>query len=102
MQVDNEGYTQFVNARVPNDALRVTLNDGTSVIRGIVSASQVDADNEQITVDSGWPGGGILLSDISRVDFVQKVRMASDKVSMTHHNNNGQSTIKFPVITVFE
>ena len=102
MQIDNTGYAQYINARTPNDVIRIVLNDGTTVTRGIASAASVDDDNEQITVDSGWPGGGIDLADIVRVEYIQKSRMSSDKVTFMHENNAGHAKVRFPIVTVLE
>ena len=102
MEIVNGGYSRFVNARVPHATIRVLLTDGTSVLRDISSSTAVDADTEQLTIASGWPGGGILLTDIARVDFIEKVRMGTDKVKIVHKNNAGHTSVKFATVTVFE
>ena len=111
LQIDNAGYTQFSGARVPRNLIRLTTNAGDEYIATVSSSSEIDADNESLSVNvilkngvsagPTWPDN-IAAADISRVDFVQKVRLASDVVSITHLDGTGQASIEADVTTVFE
>lgn len=92
MEVANTGYTQLVNAAQPRNVLRVNLNDGTSIIRGISSAAEIDSDTEELTVDSNW-GQDVALADIDFVDVIEKARFGRDKITIEHADIPGQARI---------
>ena len=95
----NVGYDQFVRERQPNDVIQVRLKDGTEFIRTITGSDPIDDDTEQITIDTGWPQD-INVGDIDRISFVEKVRLASDEVAITHERGGGQARVIFPVKAV--
>lgn len=111
LQVVNAGYTRFSGDRVPRNLIRLTTTAGVEYIASVTSATEIDADNESLTVSvllkdqvaagPTWPDS-IALADISKVEFVQKVRLADDRVTISHENANGTANIQAQIMTVFE
>jgi hypothetical protein len=102
MNIENVGYTQFVRNRQPKNIIRVTFNDGTApLIRTITTSSEIDDDNETLTLDGVWPSN-YPVSVVDRVMYVEEVRFSSDTIRIQH--TIGQLTVRIqaPVVTVFE
>lgn len=98
--VENNGYSTFSASRTPRNVLRVVKTDGTSIIRTITSASEIDSSQEQLNVSPVWPSN-VPLADVSYVDIVEKVRLDSDQIKI-EHRIPGKARISLPVRTVFE
>lgn len=111
LQIVNAGYSQYSGDRVPRNLIRLTTTGGDEYIASVSSASEVDADTEalavvvllknQVAAGPTWPDN-IAVEDIERVDFVQKVRLASDSVTISHENGDGTANIKARIMTLFE
>jgi len=95
----NVGFADFVGVKLPRNALRVVLRDGTKIARTILTATEIDSLTEQVTVDAAW-GVNAAIADVDYVDFVEKVRIDSDEVRITHLNSPGQATIELPIKAV--
>ena len=101
LTITNVGYTRFVQNQSPRNIIRVTLTDGTSLIRTVDSSAEVDSETEVLTLDNTWPAT-VAVADISVVDFIEKVRLDSDRIPITHLQGFGETSISFPVKGVFE
>ena len=111
LQVDNTKYAQFCDGRVPRDLLRVTTDAGVEYIASITGSTEIDDDNESIAINvllkdgvsagPTWPDT-VTVANIDRIDFVQKVRLDSDEITITHLDGAGQARISTQVTTVFE
>ncbi len=102
MNVENVGFAQFAQAQSPSRSiLRVIETDGTIHTRDIESAAEVDAENEQLVVDTSWPND-IEIVDIKRIEYVELVRIDTDRITISHLNAFGEAEITFPVKAVFE
>lgn len=101
LTVENVGYAKFVQSRQPRNVVRLRKTDGTEVIRTVTNASEIDDDEEQITVDSPW-GIDALPSEVERIDFVEKVRLDSDEIRITHKDALGRAEIIAPVRAVLD
>jgi len=111
MQVNNAGYVQFSGDRVPRDLIRLITNAGDEYIASVNSATEIDSNNEslsvtvimknQVSAGPGWPDS-ITVSEIKRVEFIQKVRLADDNVVIEHENADGTARIKAQVVSLFE
>lgn len=99
--LDSIGYSKFARERFPKINIRVHLVDGTTIDREIESASELDADTEQLTVDSSWPYQ-ITPDQVDRIEFFELVRIAEDNIQLLHDNGWGTSTITLPVKAVFD
>jgi hypothetical protein len=101
IDVVNVGYTANVNARTPRNVIRLVTTAGVSYTKTIASAAVISPTVERLTVSSAW-GADVAQADIARIDLVEKVRMDSDDVTISHLDSNGQATIGFPVRSVIE
>lgn len=100
MTVANVGYSRFVRQRQPRDVIRVVFNDGTSpIIRTVLSSTEDDADEETLTLGTNWPAT-YTVSQIRRVEFVQKVRYDSDEIAIEHDRGARVTRFSAPVRTV--
>lgn len=98
---ENFGYTKLVERRRPRDAVRLVLTDGTSVSRNVVDSEVIDTTEERLQVDAVW-GVNASLSEISRVEYLTKVRMNSDEIQINHLDALGRANAVVPVIGVLE
>lgn len=89
------GYTTNVYQRWPKQVFRMHLKDGTILTRTIVNSVEATADTEQLTVDAPWPYD-IQPDDIERTEFLQKVRLDTDDIVITHLNALGHATCVVP------
>lgn len=97
----NFGYTQFVTQRVPRDVIRVVRKVGAPLIRTVIGSTILSADEERVQVDSTW-GVDISLDEIDFVDYLTKVRLDSDEVTITHGKSIGEALVVAPLIEVLE
>lgn len=101
LNVENVGYSLLVQDRSPRNVVQVLKTDGTYTVRQIVSSSEIDEDEEQITVDSSW-GISASVSEIERVSFVERSRLDTDTIELIHHSYPGRADVEVPLVTVFE
>lgn len=101
LTIYNVGYARYARERTPKSDIRVVLNDGTVYSRTITASAEIDEDTEQITLSSSIPQT-IAPGDVDRIEFVEKVRITSDEISIEHADANGTARIGFPVKVVLE
>lgn len=102
LTVANVGYARFIQARSPRDAIRVMFNDGTApVIFTVASASEVDEDTETITINGTW-AATYPVATVRRIEFLEKVRLDTDRLLFLHAPGGVNVTLSVPVITVLE
>jgi uncharacterized protein YqfB (UPF0267 family) len=97
----NVGYSRYAKQRTPKVDVRVILNDGTIFTRTIANSSEIDVNTEQLTLSSAI-SQNISPSDVSRIEFLEKVRIDSDEIVIEHRSANGEANIGFPVKVVLE
>mgnify|MGYP000851232608 FL=1 len=95
------GYTVNVHERWPKQVFRMHLKSGAILVRTIVNSVEASTDTEQLTVDTPWPYD-IQPADIERIEFLQKVRLDTDDIVITHYNALGQATCVVPTKEVTE
>ena len=83
MDIENIGYSNYINGVEPFKSIRIELNDGTVLTRQVESAIIIDASTERLTVDVSWDQL-YDKDDIARVSFLRKVRIADDRVTFEH------------------
>lgn len=83
MQVDNVGYTVHGNMRQNKVSVKVTLKDGSEFFRDILSSTELSSTVEELTLDDTWPST-IDKDDVSRVEFIELVRIDSNEVRIRH------------------
>ena len=102
MDVQNVGYTQFVRDRQPKDVIRVNFVDGsTPLLRGITGSASPSSTVDQLTLDGTWPST-ITPAEISRVEYVEKVRLDTDDVRIEYDSSGIRARLVAPVVAVFE
>ncbi len=102
ISVTNVGFAQFVRQRAPKNAIRVNFVDGsTPLLRAVTASTSVSASVDQLTVDTNWPST-ITPAEISRIEYVEKVRLASDDVEIQHDASGSRARLIANVQAVFE
>lgn len=96
-RVLNNGYTQFVQSRVPMNYARLVFNDGTYLIRQITGSSE-DNDQEVIQILSTFSATLISLSTVKRMDIVVLMRIQDDKATF-QHSSAGVADVDINVIS---
>lgn len=96
------GYSANAAARTPKDVIRVTLVDGTTYDRAVTGYTEdITGDYETLTLDDTWPST-IDAADVQRVQFLQKVRFATDTIRFDHLRGGVSMRTSAPVIAVLE
>lgn len=76
----------------PFGDLRITLTNGTKILRQILGAVSVGGVTETFTVDSTITATTLTVSQVARIEFLQLMRIADDKALLTH-DHPGRSQI---------
>ena len=83
LKVENTGFTDYVVGAEPYLSIWIELTDGSILTRQVTASVVVDTDNETLTVDSAW-AGAVTLDEIARISLLRLVRLADDRVEITH------------------
>jgi hypothetical protein len=78
--------------------VRFTLTNGTKILRQIIGAANGGA-TETITVDSTISGSTLTTAQVARIEFLQLMRIADDRVLLTH-DHPGRSQIVINAVGV--
>lgn len=105
MSIVNVGYNRYVQERQPKNVIRVVFKPSVGqspLIREVLSSSEVDPNNETLTLDGSWPST-FAVADVERVEFVEKSRFDTDRIALRHRPGS-QSDVRayIPVKTVLE
>lgn len=96
-------YVNFVKQRQARNVLRLVSKDGTiSAPKLITGSSKPTAGQETISIAPDTFGVTIALADILRAEYVQKVRIDTDRIQIKHLDPAGKATVFFPIVTVLE
>jgi hypothetical protein len=87
LTVAHSGYTQFLYGQNGRRDIRVELVDGTVLYRRIIASTELDADTEQLQVDSAWPSS-ILAGDVLSISYMGLCRLDTDAVEIHHINDS--------------
>ncbi len=102
MDVSNVGYAQFVRNRRPKNVIRISFVDGsTPLLRTIIGSSSPTASVDQLVVDAVWPST-ITPNQISRIDYVEKVRFDTDRMKIDFDSVALRAYMSAPVKVLFE
>jgi len=101
IDVDNIGYTRFIQDRQPKATFRITFTDGTNLVRTITSSVELSGTEERLTLDGTWPVNR-MVSEITRIEFYELVRFATDSLRIQHQTIIGRARMTAPVRTVFD
>jgi hypothetical protein len=100
VDIERIDYTRHGRSREQKNLLRVTLTNGTTLIRTITDTEIVDNDTERLTLDVAW-GQNITVAQFQRVEFFELVRFATDSFELTY-DRPGELSLFAPVQTVFD
>lgn len=101
LTIVNVGYTRYAKQRTPKVDIRIILNNGTIFNRTITNSAEIDPLTEQLTLSSTI-SQNIAPSDIARIEFLEKVRIDNEEITIEHRSSNGEAKIGFPVRVVLE
>lgn len=102
LTVANVGYAQYVRNRQPKSDIRVNFVDGsTPLTRAITGSTVVSSVEDQLTVDSNWLAT-VTPAEIERIEYLEKVRFASDDIQLRFHENGNIAHLIAGVEGVFE
>lgn len=102
LDVTNVGFSQFAQQIQPRNLIRITFVDGsTPLIREILSSSISSATVEQLTMTETW-STTIAADEIARIEFVEKVRLDDDDVSIEIDAIGRVARVSAPVKVVLE
>lgn len=98
--IANIKYTQQQFAAAKNRSLMFLMKDGTRYFRTITNAVETSSTIETLTINSNF-GVAIATANIDKVSFVRKVRLDSDRFTLTHHAPTGLALFEFGIIDTF-
>lgn len=83
MDIENNGYCDYINGQEPFKSLWIELTDGTIITKQVESCVVIDDDTERLTIDVAWVSE-ILATEINRISWLRLVRIADDTMSFEH------------------
>lgn len=102
MTVTHVGYSQFVRQRTPRNVVRVSFVDGsTPLLRTVTGSSAPSSTTEQLVLNANWPST-FTPAQVSRVEYVEKVRMDDDDVRFEFRPETHLAHLVAPLLTVLE
>lgn len=95
------GYTDYRFANLTDIDILIKLNNGNEYVRRITASTVVDGGlNETVTLDSNLPSFNV--NDINKVSFLNLIRIADDKATMTSITDSGVGDISFNIVETNE
>jgi len=101
MVIEEIGYTIQVQSRAPYNRIRITLTNGSTIDRTIISSALVGSLREDLLLNTSW-SSTITVAEIAKVELVVLSRLRSDTVTITHNDANGNASCMTPVVGVFD
>lgn len=103
LTISNVGYTKYIRQRVPMNIIRVVfVNTATTpLLRRITASTEIDANTEQLTIDTNWPST-FTPAAVLRIEYVQLSRIDSNVVRIQHAMGELTTRIAVPLTTVFD
>jgi len=96
MNIQHIGYTTNAQNRWPKSVIRVHFTDETILTRTIQDSSILSESEEQLTLDASWPSTRTP-DEIERIEFLEKVRLDVDDITIIHYNALGQAECIVPL-----
>jgi hypothetical protein len=98
IDVENFGFTNFIQEVTPRSDLRFVRIDGTSSVHQIVASQEQSPTVERISFSPAL-SPALPVVDIDRIEFVTLCRIDRDQVSLTH-GRPGEARISFNLIGI--
>ena len=103
IQVVDVDYSTLVQERRSRDIARVVLKDGTDSGPLLITGSSSGTPGEEtISFSPDTIGLTATVDQVDRVEYIQKIRIDSDKIKIEHLDAAGKALISFPIKTVLE
>lgn len=103
IDVEAVNYVDSVQSRQPRNIIRVVKTDGTaSDPKLVTSATAPSAGVERLSISPDTVGITAAVADVERIEYIEKVRIDTDQIKITHYDGKGGASCLFPVITVLE
>lgn len=99
MDIDNIGYTRFIQSREQKATFRITFTDGTFLERIVQSSTELGPDEERLVLDLTWPASRTV-SEIKRIEFYELSRFDTDSLRIQHSTIIGRTKLFAPIATV--
>lgn len=96
IQIQENGYAKHVRSEAPYNVIRLTLTDGTEILRTVTAAVDQGNGTESWTVDSNWDSD-ISVASIAKVDILEQVRFDTDNITIEHLSGGYVKRIGAPV-----
>ncbi len=94
VDVTDVQYSTLVQQRQPRDIIRIVLKDGTVSDPKVVTGSTIPTPGtDRISISPDTWGVDAAPADIERIEYVHKVRLDSDKISMRFRHSNGNMRV---------
>lgn len=103
LNVVNTGLTAYGGlGQGPRKYIRIEVPaTGLQYVAQVASTSVISSTVEQITINGTWPDN-VAYTSIARICILERVRFASDTVTIEHHDLAGTAKITVPVIAVLD
>lgn len=96
-------YVDSVQQRQARNIVRITKTDGTQSDPLLVTgSSKPSVGVERLSVAPLTAGITAVVADIDRIEYIEKVRMNTDRIKIRHFDANGSAIVTFPVMSVLE
>jgi hypothetical protein len=82
IDIENIGYTKFIQNRAPIQDIQITLNDGTVNYHRVTGSVEISP-GERLTISPGL-AQDTSVADTKEICFLLQQRMASDNARITH------------------
>lgn len=83
IRVGRLDYSTRYAQQLGRQDIDIKLKDGTHYYRRITGATTVDADTEDLTIDSAL-GAAVAASDVAKISWLEQVRLGADAVELSH------------------
>jgi len=99
LDIEFISFGRFVGGASPGkDSIRVTFDDGTVLIRGIVSVADVSSTVERLTLDANWPSTKTA-EEVVRVEYLELCRFDTDSFAF-RYSRPGAAVVIASVTTI--
>lgn len=99
-RIEHVNYTAFIGSRRPYGDVSIILKTG-QVIRRRITGSEVDNDEEVISVDTPITVNAIQIDAVERIELLMLARIVDDEVTI-EHRKPGDATVTIATVSIKE